>query len=297
MKKILGMKKTVIFFLSAAVIFAWPVLASAQSHLYKAGYQTADSVYGERMFLFDAKDDFIFSNVSIHNRLNFIHSENTDKARVDNYSRLSELLVITTNNFRVSALVRGVYNKDLNMADNFQYFGFIERRVKISGAYSLDIGLAFTDVFVYNRVYPGPFIFPVLSLTYTTPQFVARVGLPTLITYRTQKWSAGFSYTIMFNSKLFIKCTPTRLFTFELFTDTVRYQVAVGDPKKDEILNIFYAGIFLEASINFTSFTSFSLCGGYNIIERSWIGDQLNILNASQTYGSYKLTASLSFMF
>ena len=297
MKKILGMKKTAVFILSALAILVWPVLASAQSHLYKAGYQMADSVYGERMYLFDAKDDFLFSNVSIHNRFNFMHSENTDEAKVDNFSRLSELLVVTTNNFRFSALVRGVYNKDLNMADNFQYFAFIERKVKISGTYTLDCGLAFTDIFVYNRMYPGPFIFPVLSLTYTTPQFVARIGLPTLVTYRTQIWSAGFSYTIMYNSKIFLKCTPTPLFTLELFTDTVRYQIAVGDPKKDEVLNIFYAGIFLEGSINFTRFTSFSLCGGYNLIERRWTGDQLNIVNASQSYGSYKFKASLSFMF
>ena len=290
------MKKTVIFLFLAA-IFALPVLVSAQSHLYKTGYQMADSIYGEKMALFDAKDDFFFSNVSIHNRFNFMYSDNTDEAKVDNFSRFSELLVLTTDNFRFSALVRGLYNKDLSMADNFQYFAFIEWRAKISGAYALDCGLAFTDMIVYNKVYPGPFVFPFLSLTYTSSLYVVRLGLPTLITYRTQKWSAGFSYTMMFNSRIFLKCTPIPLLTFELFAETVRYQIAIGDPKKDEVLNIFDAGVFLEGSINFTNFTSFSFCGGYNIIERRWTGDHLEIVNAAQSYGSYKFKASLSFMF
>ena len=290
------MKKTAIFILSAA-IFTLPALASAQSHLYKMGYQTADSVYGEKMALFDAKDDFIFSNVSIHNRLNFIYSDNTDEAQIDNFSRLSELLVVTTDGFRFSALVRGLYNKDLNMADNFQYFAFIEKRVKLSGAYTLDCGLAFTDMIVYNRVYPGLFVFPFISCTYTSSLSVVRIGLPTLIMYRTQKWSAGFSYTMMFNSRLFVKCTPTPLFSLELFTDTVRYQIVMGDPKRDDVLNIFYAGVFLEGSVNFTDFNSFSLCGGYNVIERRWTGDQFNIVNAAQMYGSYKFKASISLMF
>jgi len=290
------MKKTAIFILSA-IIFALPALASAQSHLYKAGYQVADSVYGERQALFDANDDFIFPGVSVHNRFNFIYSDNTDKAKVNNFYRLNELLVVSTDGFRFSALLRGLYNKDLNMGDNFQYFAFIEKKVQISGAYSLDGGLAFTNMIVYNRVYPGPFVFPFISFTYTASRYVARIGLPTLIMYRTQNWSAGFSYTMMFNSKLFIKCTPTPLFSLELFTDTVRYQIALGDPRRNEILNIFYAGIFLEGSVNFTESNAFSLCCGYNFIERRWTGDQFDIIRAAQTYGSYKFKASLSMRF
>ncbi|MDR3237865.1 MAG: hypothetical protein LBT84_05110 [Spirochaetia bacterium] len=291
------MKKITAFASAALALCALRLSAAEPAHVYRAEAGIANSTYGERAGTFGAKDNFSVGGAHIHNSLDLMYSENSENAVTDNFTRLSELLVVKTENFRFSGLVRSLYYKDGDMGNNFQYFAFIERQVKISGAYTLDFGLVFTDMFVYNRIYPGPVFFPLMACTYRTPSSVVRIGLPTLLMYKAPKWSTGFSYTMMFNSKIFLKWMPSSLVSLELFTDTVRYQIAVGDPKRDEVLNIFYAGIFLEASLYMGEHTAFSLCGGYNFLERRWTGDQLSIMTASQKAGSYKLKGALSFMF
>lgn len=267
------------------------------AHLYSAEYMNTMRAYGRHVVSLGALDDFKAGGVEIHNRFGFMYSADSDEALVKNFARLNEGMVVSTEKYRFSGLLRSAFFKGSSFGNNFQYGLMAERKLKLSAASSLDVGLAFTNIMVYNRLYPAPVPFPVVGWTVEKPSYLIRVGLPTALIWKQSRMEYGFLFSLMFNSKLYVKWNVTRFIDLELSAYTDRLQLMTGDPERDEVLNIFQTGFLLQARINVLGYMFFALGAGYDIPQYYWTGDawKINFGNiAGSAGGSYVVKASVS---
>lgn len=292
-----------VFILLLIFIFAqtlWGTAYSAEqpNHIYTAEYENTMSTYDRHVASIYANDKFNLKDINISNSFNFKYSANSKEAPVDQYVRLSELFLLTTENYRFSAHLSSPFFKGGSFADNFQYTAMAERKIRLSHSSYFDVGLGVTNVIVYNRIYPAPLPFPVLSWTYAQPDWYVRLGLPIAVVVRKPRIEFGFSWLLMFNSKLYVKWFALPMLDVEFAASTGTFQLVVGDPKRDRVINVFQSNFMLQSTARFWNHAGFTLGIGYEAPQLSWFGDPWRIFKGSTDKpagGSYVVKAAVSY--
>lgn len=282
------------------MLFISSAMAStAPDHKYTVDYLKSGAVYEKHKGTFEAKDVFGTENLTFRNTMNFSYAETGGKAQVDNLSRIGDLFVVSGESFRVNVMLSAAFYSGSSFMDNFRYGISYERIKKLGESSSLDYGLMATNAIIYNRVYPGPVIMPILSWsTRFSPSSICRIGLPTLIMYNGLKWSAGFTYLPVFNSKLFFRWMPSAFYGIEVFAYSRMESLVLDDPKKNtNALHMFYSGVYLENSMTLGKNLSLTFGGGCNIFERIWSGHQVAINRGGNQGVSFMGRIGVSAMF
>ena len=285
-----------IFMLFVSSVFANS--SSRPDHTYSFTQEHGSSVYEENVGALEANDVFRTENITFTNRFNFSYADNSNEAITSDVSRFSDIFIVKTENYRFTTIARAAFFSGSDFMDNFQYAFSVERTMKLDEGDQLDFGLAVTNFAIYNRVYPGPVILPIISwTTHLGPSTICRIGVPTMIMYRGAKWGMGFNYAPVFNSKFFAYLMPLSFFKTELYIYSHKTRLAIGDPTRNEVLHMFYSGVFWENTFFVSNNISILLGGGCNIFERSWVGNQMNLLSGREQGASYRIKVGITAMF
>ncbi len=284
--------KKIIRLAAASLIFLWAVSLYAEdnNHTYTGGWGSSGFNYAENFLFLTGKDDFYGESFRIHNYCDFVYADNTDRAEMDSFFRFKELFVTETSGYRLTASASSAFFKGSSFADSLQYFVMGEKRHRLSsGKKYFEYGIGLTNALVYKRIFPAPVPFPVLAYSVEKSGSIIRIGLPMVLAGKFSRIETGFSWTPLFNSKAWIKWKASSAFQTQFFSYTNRYQLATGDPEKDEVLNIFHWGLFLQTDIRPAEHFMFSLGGGYDIMDRQWKGNLFRLgygRRNEQKYGS-----------